>query len=149
MGRGYWSNPEKEKAYAKTYRETHKEQRAAYMKLYRANNRAYYRSKDSEWRAENRAKHLARLKAYHALHYHKRYPRFGKEQFAALQERQGFLCCICQQKKRLIVDHCHQTGLVRGLLCYRCNIGVGWFEIFHKQPSLLQRVTDYIEGRLA
>lgn len=41
------------------------------------------------------------------------------EVFAA----QGFVCAICQGKRpgNLDIDHCHKTGVIRGLCCRRCN----------------------------
>ena len=53
-------------------------------------------------------------------------------------------CAICQRppkKRRLSVDHDHKTKRVRGLLCYRCNYGLGFF----KSPDLLRRAADYLE----
>lgn len=48
------------------------------------------------------------------------------EQYWQIYEFQGGCCYICQRakgtgRKRLSVDHCHETGLVRGLLCHPCN----------------------------
>ena len=57
-------------------------------------------------------------------------------------------CCkICgkhqsQLKKKLHVDHCHRTGVVRGLLCSPCNIGLGAFE---DNVSSLEKAAKYIQ----
>ena len=60
--------------------------------------------------------------------------RYGitPEQWQAVHDEQGGLCGICrgpqQGKRRLGIDHNHETGKVRGLLCDRCNLLVGKVE---------------------
>ncbi|WP_424216377.1 endonuclease domain-containing protein (plasmid) [Streptomyces sp. BI20] len=47
----------------------------------------------------------------------------GSGEYGELLAKQGGKCAICKQTraKNLDVDHCHKTGLIRGLLCARCN----------------------------
>ena len=56
-------------------------------------------------------------------------------------------CKICQThqkdlKKRLAVDHCHETGKVRGLLCQKCNLGIGHL---NDSVSLLEKALSYLK----
>lgn len=52
------------------------------------------------------------------------------EDYNAILASQNFRCAICRtddpkHKGRFVVDHCHKTGKVRGLLCQRCNWFIG------------------------
>lgn len=59
------------------------------------------------------------------------------EQYEEMFQAQGGLCAICGNPPadpgtnhgfRLKVDHDHETGVVRGLLCNSCNLRLGWVE---------------------
>jgi hypothetical protein len=58
----------------------------------------------------------------------------------------GGVCHICGNKcasgRRLAVDHSHQSGLIRGLLCINCNKGIGNFK---DNKDLLQKAIDYLK----
>lgn len=71
------------------------------------------------------------------------------EQYRELDAAQGGVCAICRQppakrgytSNRLHVDHDHQTGRVRGLLCEHCNHAIGKLE---DSPELLMRAAQYV-----
>jgi recombination endonuclease VII len=56
---------------------------------------------------------------------------------------QGKVCEICRSDYRLGVDHDHQTGEVRGVLCHNCNVGLGHFR---DDPALVVKVISYLCG---
>lgn len=58
---------------------------------------------------------------------------------------QDYRCAICSKReiyKELSIDHCHITGKVRGLLCTKCNMGLGLFE---DNTDLLILAATYLE----
>ena len=68
------------------------------------------------------------------------------EDLVRLYEEQEHRCAICgvhesDLKKRLAIDHCHETGEVRGLLCFNCNTGLGKLG---DSVDGLQRALDYL-----
>lgn len=67
-------------------------------------------------------------------------------EYETLYKEQGGKCFICQRAtgrtKRLAVDHDHDTGLVRGLLCGPCNKLVGYFR---NSPETFLRAAAYLE----
>jgi len=63
--------------------------------------------------------------------------------YSELFERQQGLCGICKgQMWRPVLDHSHETMLVRGLLCSNCNIGLGQFK---DSAEILSSALHYIE----
>ena len=52
------------------------------------------------------------------------------KQIRELKKSQLNCCAICKEKLKKIfnIDHCHVTGKVRGILCTRCNTGLGKFK---------------------
>jgi len=74
------------------------------------------------------------------------------DEYLLMLKTQHNLCLICNNPEKdidkrtglvraLSVDHCHNTGKVRGLLCSTCNLGLGYFK---DSPSLLKRAIKYI-----
>lgn len=50
-------------------------------------------------------------------------------------------CVICGNEEKLVVDHDHQTGKIRGMLCSHCNRGLGHFK---DDPMLLEFASQYL-----
>ena len=71
--------------------------------------------------------------------------RYGMsvEDVEAMLESQRGLCAICkQQPQRPCVDHCHRTGVVRGILCHRCNVSLSILE----DDDLRKAAMSYLEN---
>ena len=61
-------------------------------------------------------------------HYHlKRRYGIGADEFDELVRLQGGVCAVCGRPDPEHVDHSHETGAVRGILCFNCNGGLGQF----------------------
>lgn len=71
----------------------------------------------------------------------------SREQYRTMYREQGGLCLICKKPERtarnrlLCVDHDHETGHVKGLLCSHCNRGLG---LFGDDPRVLRLAADYV-----
>jgi hypothetical protein len=69
-----------------------------------------------------------------------------EERYTELWAQQGGVCAICllgNEGKDLGVDHVHETGAIRGLLCDNCNGAIGMLK---ERPDLLHRAVDYVEN---
>ncbi len=74
------------------------------------------------------------------------------EQYDVMLQLQHGRCAICRAEnnhragsgrvQNFAVDHCHDTGRIRGLLCGSCNIGLGRFK---DNPNFLMEAAAYLE----
>lgn len=96
---------------------------AAYMREYRA--------KTPGWKKKKRAWDL------------KRNYGMTTEDYDSLYKAQNGRCAICECKCQLVVDHDHNTGDVRGLLCSTCNVGLGMLK---EDPQIATSLVRYLEA---
>lgn len=83
----------------------------------------------------------------------KRRTGIGKDEYERLFIAQSGLCAICKSPPTakgyrygndspLLIDHCHSTGKVRGLLCLHCNSGLGFFR---DNPEIMAVAITYLK----
>jgi hypothetical protein len=149
----YEKNKEVLKDRSKAYYEKNKEACTAYKKAYYKKNKEaikahYEKNKEARavytkaYREKNKEAIAAKRKAYLIL---KKYGMTLAEK-KKMQDEQGNKCKICCQDfladVEPHVDHCHTTGEIRGLLCVRCNIGLGQFQ---DNPLALIKAAEYLK----
>jgi len=73
---------------------------------------------------------------------HGRLRRYGltRQSYENMVQNQNGKCAICKQPAKLCVDHNHETGQVRALLCCTCNLGFGAFK---ENPNVISSALDY------
>ena len=73
-----------------------------------------------EYRSKNDKAYFYTVKARYNI---------DREQYNEMRDNQESKCKICSKEpKRLYIDHCHDSGKIRGLLCHQCNSGLGMFK---------------------
>lgn len=132
------ASSEKNKAAAKLWAKNNPEKRKEIQDRYRQSDKYVYTYKN------------AHLKRTYGI---------TLEEYEAMYAAQGCVCAICGKSefrrnysgKRkellpLFVDHCHTTNKVRGLLCSKCNSGLGMFE--DSQENLTRAISYLKENNL-
>ena len=106
------------------------------------------------WDANKIAEGLDPAQLRREKHLTQRYGKGTPEYYVKAFEAQGGVCKICRSpewKMRngrlldLCIDHCHETGALRGLLCHQCNTAIGWF---NDDPKQVERAMLYLKGEL-
>jgi transcription initiation factor IIE alpha subunit len=109
--------------------------------------KAHQRAQGKRWRSRN-------PEAYRALRNKHRAKVYGLThgEVEAMLASQGGRCSICECRIDLsaAIDHDHDTGQVRGLLCPKCNTALG---LLDDNPERMERAASYIRrnrhGRLS
>ena len=107
------------------------------------------------WRSKNKERYRGYMKkrydkdkisgVYHNKKLQKLYGISLLDYNKILKSQNG-CCAICksdpsEESKKLVVDHCHETGIIRGLLCERCNFALG---LIFDSPAIANRLADYL-----
>lgn len=130
--------------------------RAMRKRLRQANPERYNEIRRN-WRNRNKekARASARARYQHRKDFHRERQlkaNFGltNSEYEAMFSSQNGLCAICggagSTLRKLSVDHSHDTGRIRGLLCNPCNLMLGLFE---RIPDAGLRVAGYLEAHRA
>ena len=74
--------------------------------------------------------------------------KMSYEEYVEMLELNGYCCWLCgkpqsEEDRDLGVDHDHETGDIRGILCRRCNGILGWLE----SVTSLDELKDYMDGK--
>jgi hypothetical protein len=99
-----------------------------------------------------KAKEVWKVKNYVRNRSYDTLTRFGIDYPTYLEEvdtrlaQQGGVCAICHKspykgKRGPVLDHCHESGTIRGVLCWTCNSAIGHLE---DDPETLHRAIDYL-----
>lgn len=128
------------------YKHAHKEERLEYNRQWRSENRERVNANERRRRKEIPEKYKEwsrnqreRLGSLHSLRESTRLRNISIDDYNAMHEAQNGLCAICEKPNsqksrtkgeicRLAIDHCHNTGKIRALLCGACNKGLGHFK---------------------
>jgi len=137
---------EKMRAQEKKYKKTMRDK-------INARRRAYFATDNGK---SNRRDHMRSLLLSHPDYLFNRnlVKKFGitAAQYVEMADAQNWVCAICKkperairkgQVMRLAVDHHHETGVVRALLCSHCNRGIGFFD---GDPSVMMAAVKYLDG---
>jgi hypothetical protein len=116
----------------------------ASQKLYRAANKDHRREIEKRYRAANKDRRRESVRNAQLKH------KYGitREEHAALFSAQGFKCAACRSgdpggRSGWHTDHCHVSGVVRGILCRGCNTSLGQMK---EDARAIRALADYIEA---
>ena len=147
---GKYKNPEYQKQYCIDNKEKKKKARQEWYKA----NQERVDNKSKQWRKDNPDKMLGYTKKYNKSSTEKRRRstikyRYGLsyEDWQKIWDNQNGQCIICEKPfispSDACVDHNHKTGEVRGLLCHRCNCGIGYL---NDDPKIMAKAIEYVLG---
>ena len=134
----------------------HRARKTVYQKAYYEANREKILAKNkissNAYREANQEKVLASVRCYRAANKEKilarnRIRKFGTDGSELIDQQNG-ACAICGipfanlASHKIHIDHCHVSGIVRGVLCSACNVALG---LAKDNPETLRAMATYVE----
>lgn len=115
----FWKDKTKRLGVGSECKDCHKQRKHLFRKENKEEMRAYYR----RWHLQN---------------------KYGLtiDQYRDILNQQDGKCGACGSTHRLVIDHCHTTGTIRGILCDNCNKALGQV---HDSTATLRGLIDWIE----
>jgi hypothetical protein len=98
-----------------------------------------------EWRAQQKYNSTPQRKAYNQSWKLKKRYGLTIEDYNTMLASQAGCCAICKRElsnTKICVDHNHTIGTIRGLLCSRCNTGIGQFL---DDVNIMQAAINYLK----
>lgn len=141
--------PERKKESARKYREANRQKLSEYERKYREENWELRRTIEDASYERN----LDKRKDYRKEYYERNKRRlqlkqYGltEESFSELLQKQDGFCYLCEEilepGRDTVVDHNHETGIVRGLAHRKCNLIIGQCK---DDPIFLRKLADNLE----
>ena len=150
---------EQRKEYKRQWDQAHKEQKHEYNRQWYQTHKEQHKERKRQWhQAHKEQKHEYDRRWYKEIsreHYKKLGEKLDKKQFCerwklyfpdtfqkllAIQEGRCAVCGVSLEHHQIHVDHDHATGLVRGLLCWRCNR----FRVAQNRSDNIKQVNEYL-----
>lgn len=150
---------EQQAEYFQKYREEHAEELNAYNRQYHADHKEAKNANRKAWSEKNKEKEQAGRKQWYQENKDGKYldtrlrSKYGitVDQYNELLKNQDGHCALCDRtdagtsdKRRLHVDHTHDTNIVRGLLCHFHNTAVG--ALAEDPTQFSEKIQEYLKG---
>ena len=145
----------------KEWDKTHKEEIIAYRNVTReeknrkqrevynsAEKHQYYEANKEEIKAKVKARNRAHPEAKKLQYIKARY-NLTADEYSVLLSQTGGICPVCKKAfgntklRRPVIDHCHRTNAIRGIICGKCNVSIG--KLYDDYDTLL-RAAEWVKA---
>ena len=140
---------EEKRAYSKRHYEANKEKKALQQRIrYQANKEmirmkgdAYYQSKQRDRNKTPKGKRISRLNAWNVRGVIGDLKKFYDERYLPATQ-----CEVCEKEfkssRHKCMDHCHETGEIRWVLCHSCNNHDHWKKVLARKEENNTSIND-------
>lgn len=134
---------ERNRAACRRWRAANPDKQRASTKRWELANAGYIKEKRRTYCAENREQRTALRREWGRKNPGQHLKKYGitLEDFIRMAVVQNGQCAICKTSTKLCVDHCHESGQVRGLLCRKCNSAIG---LLQESVEVAARASQYL-----